>query len=343
MKLKLYLTISYVKYILLILVVFLLIVWLAQIVRYLDLSQSFSMQFSKVVFITSYLLPNAISTILPIIIFIASCFFNYQLNHTNEIDIFCLYLSKNSLKIIILLTYCLLLVFYVINTEIISVKAYNKYKIEEIELRNQFKIVNIGNEIYIKDKLNIIYEKKIQDNSILKNVITYLIDENVVIRSREVEFLQSEKEILFTFIDGKRIASSRSEKSYTEFDKLEYKIVNNNENQISFDKENYNFFELIKNNNVFFKKSAHRKIIDLLMLIFILYFSSIIIFINKKNKNLLKNYSYNLFFIIINFTYISLMTKIFIANIITTEMYYFGNIFIVTVMSIIFKKKYDTL
>ena len=67
------------------LVVFLLIVWLAQIVRYLDLSQSFSLQFGKVAILSSYLLPNALSTILPIVVFIASCFFNYQLNQTNEI------------------------------------------------------------------------------------------------------------------------------------------------------------------------------------------------------------------------------------------------------------------
>ena len=93
MKLKLYLTFNYVKYILLILIVFLLIIWLAQIVRYLDLSQSFTMQFSQVAIVTSYLLPNAISTILPIIIFIATCFFNYQLNQTNEISIISLYLS----------------------------------------------------------------------------------------------------------------------------------------------------------------------------------------------------------------------------------------------------------
>jgi len=136
MKLKLYLTISYVKYILLMLVVFLLIVWLAQIVRYLDLSQSFSMQFGKVAILSLYLLPNALSTILPIVVFIASCFFNYQLNQTNEINIFNLYLSKNSLKIIIITTYSLILAFYIINTEIISVKGYNKYKFEEIELRN---------------------------------------------------------------------------------------------------------------------------------------------------------------------------------------------------------------
>ena len=343
MKLKLYLTISYVKYILLMLIVFLLVVWLAQIVRYLDLSQSFSMQFSKVAIITSYLLPNAISTILPIIIFIASCFFNYQLNQTNEINIFSLYLSKINLKIIILFTYCLLLVFYLINTEIISVKAYNKYKVDEIELRNQFKIKDSKNEIYIKNKLNLFYEKKNQENSVLENVTTYLIDENVVIKSKEVKYVRSEKELLFTFVNGKRIASSKDEKSYTEFDKLEYRIINTAINKISLDKENYNFFELIKNNNTFFKKSAHKKIIDLLMLLFVLNLSAKILMISNKSKDLIKNYSYNLFIILLVFTYISLMTNLFVSNMISTNLYYIGNIFAGLLITLIFRKKYASL
>ena len=325
------------------LTVFLLIVWLAQIVRYLDLSQSFSMQFSKVAIITSYLLPNAISTILPIIIFIASCFFNYQLNQTNEINIFSLYLSKINLKIIILFTYSLLLVFYLINTEIIAVKAYNKYKVDEIELRNQFKIKDSKNEIYIKNKLNLFYEKKNTENSVLENVTTYLIDENVVIKSKEVQYVRSEKELLFTFVDGKRIASSKDEKSYTEFDKLEYRIINTAINKISLDKENYNFFELIKSNNTFYKKSAHKKIIDLLMLVFILNLSAKIIMISNKSKDLIKNYSYNLFIILIIFTYISLMTNLFLSNIISTNLYYIGNIFVISLIILIFRKKYASL
>ncbi len=325
------------------LIVFLLIVWLAQIVRYLDLSQSFSIQFNKVALITSYLLPNAISTILPIIIFFASCFFNYQLNQTNEIDIFKLYLSKNSLRLIIVITYFLLLIFYIINTEIISVKSYNKYKIEEIELRNQFKIKDNGNEIYIKDKLNLIYESKNNNNSVLKNVTTFLIDENVVIQSKEVKYIQSDKELLFTFIEGKRIASSKDEISHTDFDKLEYRIINNNLNAISFDKENYNFFELIKNKNIFFKKSAHRKIIDLLILIFILFLSSKIMTLSSKSKNLIKTYSLNLFFILVGFTFVSLLTNLFISNLISTPTYYAVNIFLLTVITFILRKKYASL
>ena len=339
MKLKLYLTISYVKYIVLLLVVFLLIIWLAQIIRYLDLSQSFSMQFSKVALITSYLLPNAIGTILPIIIFIASCFLNYQINQTNELTILSLYLSKNSLRKIIFFIYSFLLIVYAINTEIISVNSYNKYKTQEIELRNQFKIKDFKNEIFIKNKLNLFYEKRNSNNASLVNVTTYLIEENVVIKSEVVKYIQSEKQLLFTFLKGTRIASSKNEKSYTNFDKLEYKIRNDTNDKISLNKENYNFFELINHKNLFFNKSAHKRIIDLFMFAFILYMASKVLFINNKSKNLIKNYSIYLLIILVCFTHISLMSKLFISSIITLNVFYLGSILVILLITGILKKK----
>jgi lipopolysaccharide export LptBFGC system permease protein LptF len=343
MKLKLYLTISYVKYIVLILLSFLLIIWLAQIIRYLDLSESFDMQFSQVAIVTIYLLPNAISTILPIIIFIATCFFNYQLNQTNEISIFSLYLSKISLRKIILFTYSILLTIYAFNTEIISVDAYNKYKLKEIELRNKLKIKDFKNEIYIKNKLNLFYESRSSDNSILVNAVTYLISENVVIKSKEVSYSQSNNELLFTFLKGSRIASSENEKSFTNFDKLEYRIVNNFTNKISLDKENYNFYSLIKNKNKLYQKSAHKRIIDLIMLIFIFYISSRVILINDKSKILITNYSINLLIILVIFTFIAFMTNIFISETINIYFYYFGIISIILLTIYLLSKKYDTL
>ncbi|MDB9825481.1 LptF/LptG family permease [Alphaproteobacteria bacterium] len=339
MKLKLYLTISYVKYILLMLIVFLLIIWLAQIIRYLDLSQSFSMQFSEVALVTSYLLPNAINTILPIIIFIASCFLNYQMNQTNEISIISLYLSKDNLRKVVIFIYSFLLLFYAINTEILSVESYNKYKIKEIELRNQFKIRDFKNEIFIKDKLNLFYEKKNQSNSSLENVTTYLIEENVVIKSNEVKYIQSNNQLLFTFLKGTRIVASNNEKSYTDFNKLEYKIKNNSSNEISLDKENYNFFELIKHEKLFFNQSAHKRIIDALMFIFILYLSNKIILINNKSKNLIRNYFLNLIVILACFTHISFMSKLFISNIITVKLFYLGSVLVILFTTLIVRRK----
>tara|TARA_B110000483_G_C18190994_1_gene540934 strand:+ start:76 stop:1053 length:978 start_codon:yes stop_codon:yes gene_type:complete len=320
------------------LVVFLLIIWLAQIIRYLDISQSFTMQFGEVAIITSYLIPNAISAVLPIIVYIASCFFNYQLNQTNELSILSIYLSRTNLNSIIIYIYFLLSIFYCLNTEIISVGAYNKYKKEEIELRNQFKIRNFNNEIYIKGKLNLFYDSK-NNNSGFENVTTYLIEENVVIKSQEVRYTQYENELIFTFTKGIRIASSSNEKSYTDFDKLDYKIINNSENKISLDKENYNIFQLLKHKNVFFNKSAHKRVIDIFMLIIILNISGKILFINNKSKNLIKNYSYNLMLIITYFSFIAFVTSLFLSNTISVKIFYILSISIILLITLISQKK----
>ena len=93
----------------------------------------------------------------------------------------------------------------------------------------------------------------------------------------------------------------------------------------------------------FFQKSAHKRILDLLLLIFILYLSSKIITISNKSKNLIKNYSYNLSFILLSFTYMSLMTNLFVSELLSTELYYINNIFIVILTTIIFRKKYASL
>lgn len=341
MKLKLYLTTSYVKYILLILFVFLIIIWLAQVIRYLDISQSFYIQISEVGLVTLYLIPNAITTVLPIIIFIASCFFNYQLNQTNELSIFSIYLSKANLRNITVFIYGLLTIIYCINTEIISVEAYNKYKQEEIELRNQFKIKNFDNEIYIKNKLNLFYESR--NDLILNNVTTYLIEENIVIKSDEVRYMQFENELIFTFVRGDRISSSSREKSYTEFDKLEYKIINNTNNKISLDKENYNFIELLRHDNNFFNKSAHKRIIDLLVMLLILNISGKIILINNKSKDLVKNYFYNLLLILTCFSCIAFITNLFMSDKLTIKIFYLTSISLVLIIWIGLRKKYAFL
>tara|TARA_B110000483_G_C18164594_1_gene530723 strand:+ start:242 stop:1201 length:960 start_codon:yes stop_codon:yes gene_type:complete len=319
----------------------LLIIWLAQVIRYLDISQSFYIQISEVALVTLYLIPNAITTVLPIIIFIASCFFNYQLNQTNELSIFSIYLSKLNLRNITIFIYSLLTITYCINTEIISVDAYNKYKHEEMELRNQFKIRNFNNEIYIKNKLNLFYDSK--NDLILNNVTTYLIEENVVIKSEKVRYAQFENELIFTFIKGKRIASSSKEKSYTEFDRLEYKIINSTNNKISLDKENYNFIELLKNDNDFFKKSAHKRVIDLFVLILILNISGKIILLNNKSNNLIKNYFYHLLSILACFSCIAFITNLFMSNILTVKVFYLTSIFLILIMSTSLRKKYAFL
>ena len=75
------------------------------------------------------------------------------------------------------------------------------------------------------------------------------------------------------------------------------------------------------------------------MFVFILFISSKIIFINNKSKNLIKNYAFYLLIILASFTYISLMTKLFISDTITIKLFYLGNLIVIFLTATILGKK----
>tara|TARA_X000000368_G_C23050964_1_gene721386 strand:- start:2517 stop:3473 length:957 start_codon:yes stop_codon:yes gene_type:complete len=315
-----------------------MVIWLAQIVRYLDFNQSLGIQIKEVIKITSFLLPNAVNTIIPIIILISTFFFNKHINSTNEVTIFSLYLSKNSLTNILLIIYIFIIGGYLINSELISVNSYNKYKKEEIKFRNDFKIKDLNNEITIPGKILLIYKNK--DNENLNNVTSFLIEENIVIKSESVSYSKSTKELIFTFVKGKRISASLKEKSITDFDRLQYKIINTNNDEVSLGKENYNYFQLINHENIQFNKEAHRKIINLFFLILIIMVSNRLILINEKSNNLIKNYLFNLVVILCSFTLLSLVTKLFISENLKIQIFYILSCLTILTTYLILRKKY---
>ena len=343
MKLKLYLTISYVKYIVLMVLTFISIIWIAQVIRYIGLNESFSIELHKVAMITLHLLPNALTAIMPIIIFISSCFFNKHINQTNELSIASHYLSEKKIKKMLLLIYSAIVLVYLYNTEIISVKSYNEYKIQEIDFRNQFKIKDIKNEIYIDGKISLLYEKKNSENGNLKNVTTYLIEENILIKSKEVSYYQSKEELNFIFNEGERISSSNKEKSYTKFQKLNYSIVNSNNSKLELSKENFNSVDLFKHKRKDFNKAAHGKVIDLIFLILVLGISGKLILINERSKTLIANYSFNLLTILISFTLLAFINKLFISEQITIIIFYVVSVLTIILTNLILNKKYAFL
>ncbi|MDC0862077.1 LptF/LptG family permease [Alphaproteobacteria bacterium] len=343
MKLKLYLTLNYVKYIVILLFVFVLIIWLAQILRMLDFNQTFSIQLYEIIKITSYLLPSAINTILPIIILLSSCFYNRHINSTSEISIFTLYLGKKQIYNFLTYTYLLLIILFIFNSEYLSVKSYDNFKNEEINFRNEFKISEINKEISIPNKLNLFFAEKVKGSNKYLDVTTFLIEKNIVIKSESVEYTISNSDLNFIFNNGQRISASNEEKSFTNFNKLEYKIENQNNHEVSYGKENYNFFELINSNEESYQKFAHRRIIDLFFLIFVIIISSKILFLNSKSKDLFKNYAFNLIVTLFSFTVLAFITKQLLNNSILINTYYVCSLVLLIFTGIIVMRKYAFL
>ena len=135
-----YIIFNYLKYILINIIIFIGLIWLSQILRILELQHSITTQLFDVIKTTLLVLPSFINPLMPFLLIIASFFLNYKFNSSNEIIILKQYFSlKNNL--ILFLFYLLgIIVFYFINNEYLSVNLYQKYKVKELEIRNNLKL-----------------------------------------------------------------------------------------------------------------------------------------------------------------------------------------------------------
>ena len=79
------------------------------------------------------------------------------------------------------------------------------------------------------------------------------------------------------------------------------------------------------------------------MFVFILFMASNIVFINNKSKDLIKNYSLHLLIILVCFTHISLMSKLFISGNIAVNVFYLGSILLIALITGLIMRKYASL
>ena len=137
---KYYIIFVYFKYIFINIIIFIGLIWLSQILRILDLQYSFSNQIFDVLATTALVLPSFINPLMPFLLLLGSFFANYKFNSNNEIIILKQYLSIKEILILIFSMMVCLFIFYFINNEYISIKTYHKYKIEELDIRNNLKL-----------------------------------------------------------------------------------------------------------------------------------------------------------------------------------------------------------
>ena len=96
----------------------------------------------------------------PFLILIGSFILNSKIKNNNEIIILKQYLSTKSLKILFQLLIFFTIIIYTVNNEIISKKFYEKYKINELEIRNNLKLGSpVQNEFHIDDIVSIFLTK----------------------------------------------------------------------------------------------------------------------------------------------------------------------------------------
>lgn len=275
---------NYFKYFLIFLSLFLSLIWLSQILRLIDIQYSISAQIFELISTTLLVLPSFINPLLPILLILSYLYFNYVINNNSEIKIINQYLNnKDKYKWILIIKFLIIIIFF-INSEIISPKLYSKYKISEIEIRNNLRIgLPSNNELHIGQMLSIFFLNK--NNKTLEDVEAVLYQEGQFIKSNLAYIEYDKKGINIIFVDGFRVKLNHFEKSKTTFERFTFNIQKEINNDLSYDKDHFNTLELLNHKEYDFKNSGHKRIYYYLLLFIILIFADKIIFNHNVYSN----------------------------------------------------------
>ena len=289
-KARSYIIYNYFKYILIVLFVFIGLIWLSQIIRILEFQYSISNQIIEIAWTTLLALPSFINPLATFLILLGSFILNSKITNNNEIVILKQYLSISSIRILFQLLIFFLFVIFTINNEIISKKFYEKYKIKELDIRNNLKLGSPAqNEFHIDDILSIFFENK--ENEIFYGVEAIIYDQNQFISSNSVVIELSKSNFNLVFSNGERLILNNSEKSKTTFDKFTYTLETKKYEELLMDKDHYNTLELISHSEKEFRNHGHSKIFQYFFLLFVGLTSLKIIFLYANKRNNLIQFS----------------------------------------------------
>ena len=234
---------------------------------------------------------------MPFLLVIASFFLNYKFNSSNEIIILKQYFSlKNNIVLFSILSTGII-IFYFINNEFLSVNLYHKYKVQELEIRNNLKLgVPSQNEFHIEGEVSIFFSK--QQNNKFLDIEAFIYDGGQFITAKEAYIEIENRNYNIIFNNGERVILNNVEKSKTIFDKFIYGIENKTVEILMMDREHYNTLELLKNDDKEFYYHGHNRIYQYI-LTFGIIICSFKIFFNYASKKSNFKYHFVVFFIVL--------------------------------------------
>ena len=295
---KYYIISVFFKYILINIFIFLGLIWLSQVLRILELQYSISNQIFDVVKTTCLVLPSFINPLMPFLILLGSFFANYKFNSNNEMVILKQYLNIKQISNLLITLMFSIFILYTLNNEYFSTKMYHKYKVEELNIRNNLKLGTPSqNEFHIDNELSIFFES--YEDDIFYNIEAVIYNEGQFIKSKSAIIEISKKNFNLIFKTGERLLLNSNEKSKTNFDKFTYSIENKDIEDLLMDKEHYNTLELINHENKEFINHGHNRIYQYILTIIIIYLSFKIIFLYEPKKNLIKKFGIIFMFLLI--------------------------------------------
>ncbi len=266
---------------------------------------------------------------MPFLILLGSFFANYKFNSNNEMVILKQYLNIKQISNLLITLMFSIFIFYFFNNEYFSTKMYHKYKVEELNIRNNLKLGTPSqNEFHIDNELSIFFES--QENDIFYNIEAVIYKEGQFIKSKSAIIEISKKNFNLIFKTGERLLLNSNEKSKTNFDKFTYSIENKDIEELMMDKEHFNTFELINHEDKEFVNHGHNRIYQYILTIIIIYLSFKIIFLYEPKKNLVKKFGIIFIFLLIIQILNSYSIYVMNNNSITAIYYYLSNLIILS-------------
>ena len=266
------------------------------------------------------------------LILLASFFLNFKLNSSNEIIVIRQYFGFKDFSALFLITMLVLFFINLINNEYLAIKTYEKYKIKELEIRNNLKLgVPNHKEFHIDGELSIFFGS--EQDFIFYDVEALIYRNGEFVKSNSAEFEVSKKNFNLIFQDGERLSLNAEEISITNFERFVYSIENEDIEKLLLDKEHFNTIDLINHNDLDHKIHGHNRIFQYFLFICMILISLKIVIHLSERKKIFKLFS----FIFLQLLIIHIINSylIYLANnhTINIIIYYFLN-FINLILSI---------
>ena len=302
--------------------IFISISWLMQITRLFSMLNVIQIKIFNVFMLSVYMIPNLINITLPFIVIFGLVLCFYKLDKDKEIiAIYSSGLGNNNIKNpLISFVICLIILYVSLNT-IISPIVYNKYKINEFNLRNtiNFEKLLFSNFIQIDNDTIIDFDKETKNfKEIFINIKS---EEDNLIYADSGIISSNTDEHLFKLINGFKLSLIDDEIEKLEFKNYTVKVpINDQIKYDNVDKNTFTIFQDFKNKNY---ENIFIKISDTIILLIVInffYFNNI-----KKNNFSLSN---NLKYILISIIFLIIYQIIKNSSLVT-------NYLIILVLSIV--------
>lgn len=319
-KLNTYIFNELLKGFLLIFFIFISIAWLLQFTRLISLSNLLQIDSLTILILSIYLIPNLFTIILPFIVIIGISITFIKLFKDREIiSIYTLGLNINVIKKPLIIFSFLIILISIFFNFYFSPNIYERYKLNEYELRNtiNFEKIIFSNFLELNENTIIDFKKnKKQFNDIF---INYSNNKENIVYAKKGIIKKEKNKYLFNLYDGFKLTLLEN----GDIEKLEFAIYNlefedkNFKEYNNFDKNTSNFIEdiLLKDYLNLSYKFYDSLIFVIIFLFFYLYnlkkykfdVQNILIFIstcttiliiNQIIKNLNSSYIFYLFFTI---------------------------------------------